>query len=106
LKLTCAIQSRLVISRRRNAVLQSRTSSGSKCHLDGQKTCCSAINFENRMGLKTTCDNWSRLATSRMESDFVVHRQDSCLRKKSPARSYFGDKLYFMAKTYLFDSNS
>ena len=45
--------------------MPSRTSPGNKCDVDGQKTCGDAINFENRMGLKLTCVNRSRLAISR-----------------------------------------
>ena len=45
--------------------MPSRASPGNKCGVYGQKICRSAIIFENRMGLKLTCVDGSRLAISR-----------------------------------------
>lgn len=49
----------------RNAVMPSLAYPGNKCDVNGQRTWGSAINFENRKGLKLTCVNWSCLAIAK-----------------------------------------
>ena len=59
-----------MISRKGNAVIPSQASR----FLNGQKTCCSAMNCENQMGLQLTNVNQSRLVISRKGSAVMPSR--------------------------------
>jgi hypothetical protein len=74
LKLTCVNQTCLVVSRTEKSLLPTRASSGNTCNVDGQKTCSSAMNFENRMGMKLTCVDQIKIAVSRTEKYLIPSR--------------------------------